>query len=214
MLANTIETTVHGRFLHDDRGGDRLLAGFHGYAEIAESHMAELQKIGGIGEWSLLAIQALHPFYTRSGTVVANWMTSQDRELAIADNLKYVRKVLDTIALGRPGAAGATPQKLVFLGFSQGAAMAARAAAYAGPADGLILLGGDVPPEIREDATVRLPPVLLARGSRDDWYTEEKFNKDLSFLETKTRVTTCVFDGGHEWTDAFRDAAGSFLRSL
>lgn len=205
MSAHTIETTVHGRYLHELRGSECLLAGFHGYAEIAEASMAEMEKIGGIESWSLLAVQALHPFYTRSGQVVASWMTSQDRELAIADNVAYVHRVLGTV--GRP-------RKLAFLGFSQGAAMAARAAAYAGPADGLILLGGELPPEITTDAGVNLPPVLLARGTRDEWYTEEKFKKDLSYLESKTRVTRCVFAGGHEWTDAFRDAAGSFLRSL
>ena len=93
--------------------------------------------------------------------------------------------------------------------------MAARAAAYAvsdrGPAAGLIMLGGDLPPDVHADTSVVLPPVLLARGERDDWYTEEKFKKDLSYLEGKASVTSCVFAGGHEWTDAFREAAGLFL---
>lgn len=205
MSAHTIATTVHGRYLHEERGPDRLLVGFHGYAEVAEAHLAELQKIGGIGEWSLLAIQALHPFYTRSGAIVASWMTSQDRELAIADNVAYVHKVLGTVP---------TPQTLAYIGFSQGAAMAARAAAYAAPAAGLILLGGEIPPEIKADSALALPPVLLARGTRDEWYTEEKFKNDLNFLESKTRVTRCVFAGGHEWTDSFREAVGGFLKAL
>ena len=76
------------------------------------------------------------------------------------------------------------------------------------------MLGGDVPPDIHEDPDAVLPPVLLARGERDDWYTEEKFKKDLSYLEGKARVDTCVFAGGHEWTDAFRDAAGRCLAEL
>lgn len=205
MNTHTIETTVHGRFLHEDRGPEKLLVGFHGYAEVAEGHMAELQKIEGIEAWSLAAVQALHPFYTRSGQVVASWMTSLDRELAIKDNVSYVHKVLGTLP---------KPRTLVYLGFSQGAAMAARAAAFAGPVAGLILLGGELPPEIRTEDVPLPPQVLLARGTKDDWYTEEKFKNDLSFLETRTRVTRCDFDGGHEWTDAFRHAATSFLRSL
>ena len=56
-----------------------------------------------------------------------------------------------------------------------------------------------------------LPPLLLARGIRDEWYTEEKFNEDLKFFEP---ARTLVFDGGHEWTDEFRAAAGEFLASL
>ena len=205
MNEHTIETTVHGRYLHEDRGADRLLAGFHGYAEVAEASLGEMESIPGIQRWSTLAIQALHPFYTRSGAVVASWMTSLDRELAIADNVSYVRAVLATVP---------PPITLVFLGFSQGAAMAVRAAAYAARPAGLILLGGDIPPEIKSDESVALPPVLLARGTRDEWYTDEKFKKDLNWLETKTRVTRCVFAGGHEWTDAFREAAGEFLASI
>jgi predicted esterase len=168
-------------------------------------HLDELRKLPGADEWSLLAVQALHPFYTRAGEVVASWMTGQDRELAMADNLAYVRSVLATVP---------KPETLVLIGFSQGASMAARAAAFAADCQGLILLGGDIPPDVKDGPAVKLPPVLLSRGVRDDWYTEEKFKKDLSFLEGHTRVTPLVFEGGHEWTDAFRDAAGEFLRQV
>ena len=205
MIARTLETAVHGRYLYEDRGGERLLAGFHGYAETAETHMEQMEKIPGIERWSVASIQALHPFYTRSGSIVASWMTKLDRDLAIADNIAYVRRVLASLPV---------PRTLVFCGFSQGATMAARAAAHAGPAAGLILLGGDIPPDIHDDPGVTLPPVLLARGELDEWYTEEKFKKDLSYLEDTTRVTSCVFVGGHEWTDAFRDAAGKFLATF
>lgn len=202
MLTANVATPVHGRYLYEDRGAERLLVGFHGYAEVAEWNFAELAKIPGVEGWSVVSIQALHPFYTRSGEVVANWMTKQDRELAIEDNLAYVRNVLD--AIGRP-------RTLVFSGFSQGAAMAARAAAHVDCA-GLMMLGGDVPPEVKR-AEVKLPPVLLARGTRDEWYTDDKFKADLEWLEPRTRVTRCVFAGGHEWSDPFREAAAEFLRT-
>jgi predicted esterase len=199
MLTGNVAATVHGRYLYEERG-ENLLIGFHGYAEGAEANFAELEQIGG--EWSLLSIQALHPFYTRSGAVVASWMTALDRELAIADNIEYVRSVL---------AAVRKPSRLVFSGFSQGASMAARAAAHIA-CDGLIMLGGDVPPDVKRD-DIHFPPVLLARGERDEWYTNEKFDADLQWLEPRTRVTRCVFDGGHEWSDAFRRAAMEFLNA-
>jgi predicted esterase len=203
MLTGIVPATVHGRYLHEDRGAERLMVGFHGYAENAEANFAELARIPGIERWSVVSVQALHPFYTRSGEVVANWMTKLDRELAIADNLAYVRSVL---------AAVGAPRTLVFSGFSQGASMAARAAAHIDCA-ALILLGGDVPPDVQRD-DVRLPPVLLARGRRDDWYTDQKFQADLAWLEPRTRVTRCVFEGGHEWSDPFREAAGELLFAL
>jgi predicted esterase len=205
MILHTIETAAHGRFLYEERDSDRLLVGFHGYAEVADSHLEELQKIPGAQRWSLVSVQALHPFYTRSGAIVASWMTSLDRELAIADNLAYVGRVL---------AALPAPRILVFSGFSQGAAMAARAAAAVPNASGLIMLGGDIPPDVKTGSGVSLPPVLLGRGSRDEWYTDEKFKEDLNWLDGRTRVTRCVFAGGHEWTDAFREAAGEFLEGV
>lgn len=205
MHTRTIETAVHGRFLFEDRGAERLVVAFHGYGETAEAAFGEIAKIDGIGLWSVAAVQALHPFYTRSGRVVASWMTSLDRELAIGDNIAYVRRVLDSLP---------RPDTLVFAGFSQGAAMAARAAAYAADADGLILLGGDIPPEIKADPDANLPPVLLGRGTDDESYSDEKFKDDLKFLETRTRVTTSVFSGGHEWSEAFREAAARFLRMI
>jgi dienelactone hydrolase len=191
MIAHTIETAVHGRYLYEARGGERLLAGFHGYAETAETHMEQMEKIPGIERWSVASIQALHPFYTRSGSIVASWMTKLDRDLAIADNIAYARRVLASLPV---------PLTLFFCGFYQGETLAARAAAHAGPSAGLILLGGDIPPDIHDDPRVTLPPVLLARGELDEWYTEEKFKKDLSYLQGTTRVTSCVFAGGHEWT--------------
>ena len=197
--------TVHGRTLFVARDPSRLLVSFHGYAETADVSLEHVSAIPGVGEWSIAAVQALHPFYTRSGAIVANWMTNLDREEAIADNLGYVRNVL---------AALPSASTVVFAGFSQGAAMAARAAARLEPSSGLILLGGDIPPEIKADPTVRMPPTLIGRGTSDEWYTEEKFKDDLRFLDARTRVTRCVFAGGHEWADEFREAAGAFLSQL
>jgi predicted esterase len=201
-VVHTIETVTHGHYVtrvFEDAAG--TLVGFHGYGENAERNLRELVRIPGTERWSLVAVQALHPFYvTKTGEVVASWMTKLDRELAIGDNLEYVRRVVTAVAPPRP---------LVFLGFSQGAAMAYRAAA-AIACDGLIILGGDVPPEVIESGA-KLPPVLIARGTRDEWYSTEKFDKDLRFLPDATRVE---FDGGHEFTDDFRAAAGAFLASL
>jgi dienelactone hydrolase len=197
----TIAATVHGRYLVRSGPPERLLVGFHGYAENAERHIAELTRIPGLDKWTVAAVQALHPFYlSRTQEIVASWMTRQERELAIADNKAYVRSVVS--ALPRPGT-------LVFLGFSQGTAMAYRAAADHRSA-AVIVLGGDVPPEV----TAGIPAVLIGRGTRDDWYTQEKFEKDLKFLKTVTNVTPCLYDGAHEWTDEFRAAAAEFLQRL
>ena len=190
---------MHGRFLVRPGPPERLLIGFHGYAEAAEIHMDELLKIRGVENWTVAAIQALHPFYTgRSERIVASWMTKLDREQAIADNKAYVRSIIESFH---------EPRTVVFLGFSQGGAMAYRAASDFGRAAGLIVLAADLPP----DVTTNIPPVLIGRGSRDDWYTDEKLKKDLKYLPN---AEVCLFDGAHEWTDQFREAAARFLEKI
>ena len=202
MEIRRIAAPVHGRFLIEPGPPDRLLIGFHGYAENAEQCIADLIRIPGIEDWTVGAVQALHPFYlSRTGEVVASWMTSQDRDLAIGDNVAYVRLVIASL----PPAS-----KTVFLGFSQGAAMAYRSAAANPDASAVIALGGDLPP----DVTGPLPPVLIGRGERDEWYTDEKLKQDLRSLEGRASVRLCEFTGGHEWTQAFRDAVADLLRSL
>jgi predicted esterase len=201
-IDHTITATVHGRFLVAEGPPARLLIGFHGYAETAERHFEDLIKIPGTDAWTVVAVQALHPFYAgRTQKVVASWMTPLDREMAIADNIAYVRSIVDWFH---------QPETVVFAGFSQGAAMAYRAASSYAHAAGLIALGAHMPLDVKEN----LPPVIVGRGLHDEWYTEEKLKQDLNFLSKITSVTTCIYDGGHEWTDEFRAAAAEFLQRV
>lgn len=204
-LIRTIETGVHGRYLVRVPRTERpwpVLVSFHGYAEDATVNLTALEHIPDISGWLLVAVQALHPFYTKNDRIVASWMTRQDRELAVADNTRYAASVVTAV---REEFGGTTP--VAFAGFSQGGAMAYRAAAHVGAA-GVIVLAADVPP----DVTAGLPPVLIGRGRGDAWYSEDKLAADLGRLrEMSVEVETCVFDGGHEWTDQFAAAAGRFL---
>ncbi|HKS23058.1 MAG TPA: phospholipase [Thermoanaerobaculia bacterium] len=199
MRVETIPAQTHGRYLVRDGPPERLLLGFHGYAQNAEIHMADLEPVPGIDAWTVVAVQALNRFYMgRSTETSAGWMTRQDRELVIADNINYVRSV---------AAAFPEARMIVVEGFSQGAAMAYRAAANLDHVAGVLILGGDLPPDVDGP----LPPVLIGRGEDDDWYTDEKLKNDLKSLDGRARVETAVFKGRHEWTDAFRSAAGEFL---
>jgi predicted esterase len=189
-----------------------LLVGFHGYAETAERHLAALRRIPGIDRWRRCAVQALHPFYRgKTGDVVASWMTRLGREQAIEDNIRYVRDVVARVVSGFP-----TREPLVYVGYSQGTAMAYRAAARAGHRSrALLALGGDVPPELADRDLAGFPRVLIGRGAGDPWYSEEKLAADVQLLERKgVAVEVCRFDGGHEWSDVFSRAAGEVLRSV
>ncbi len=214
----TIETTTHGRVLLEDADDSPpsrgVIVAFHGYGQSAEDMLDEIGRIPGASSWTLASVQALHRFYARDNQrVIANWMTRQDRELAIADNIAYVDRAV--AAVTRERRVLEPPGRVVFIGFSQGVAMAYRAALLGShePA-GIIVLAGDIPPDVRAGDVVRSawPPVLLATGARDTWFTPAKLAEDARFLESHgVAHETLTFDGGHEWTDAFRAAAGKWL---
>ena len=211
MHTRTIRTSIHGRYLVDIPEQSRAtLIGFHGYKENAGIQMAALRRLAGDRAAGLVSIQGLHRFYSRGEDVVAGWMTKEDRDEAIADNIDYVGRVLTAIAdefgITRP---------MIYVGFSQGVAMAYRAAAFVQrPCDALIALAGDLPPDVAPLAAA-LPTTLIGRGTEEHWYTAEKAAKDLDVLRPAgTNVEEYVFDGGHEWTPAFFGRARAFVDEL
>ena len=213
MTERTIVAATHGRYLvapPATPGPAPLLVGFHGYAESAETQLARLQSIPGATDWLIVSIQALHRFYQRrSSDVVASWMTRQDRELAMADNAAYVGGVVDQVHRDWPIA-----PPLVFAGFSQGVAMAFRAAvATERTVTAVMAVGGDVPPEIAPALLARVPTVLVCRGTADHLYSAETFAADAGRLrDARVDVRLLEFPGGHEWSDAVLGAAALLLR--
>jgi predicted esterase len=187
-----------------------LLIGFHGYLETAAIQMERLAAIPGSALWTLVSIEGLHRVYRgRSQDVVASWMTREDREVAIADNLAYVAAALDEVPHDRS-------TRVVYAGFSQGVAMAFRAGLLGRDrAHGIIAVGGDVPPELLADSRLRCPPVCLARGARDEWLTQAKFDADLAALTAHgAQLWPLLHDGAHEWNAEVATAAGEFLERL
>jgi predicted esterase len=206
----TLRTETLGRYLVEGPSLEApLLVGFHGYGQNAEMLLDDLRRIPGAEAWSLVSIQALHRFYnTKTQEVVGSWMTRLDRDESIADNLAYVARVIEALRTeGRKG-------PLVFAGFSQGAAMAWRAAASI-PCDGLIVLGGDLPADVAKRPGLALPPILLGRGDGDSFYTASQLEKDaLRLKDLDATVQILRFEGGHTWGQDFLDTAGVFLARL
>jgi poly(3-hydroxybutyrate) depolymerase len=212
VIERHVRTPTHGRYLvrpPNRRDAAPILVGFHGYAESADVQLDRLRAIPGSERWCVVSIQGLHRFYqSRTNDVVASWMTRQDRELAIADNVAYVSAVLDAVSVEYQ-----TQAPVVFAGFSQGVAMAFRAAAAVArrPA-GVIAVGGDVPPELGPDTLGTLSAALICRGAGDAVYLATQFASDIRRLqESGVRVHPLEFDGAHEWSYAVTGAAALFL---
>ena len=207
MKTLSVATQTHGRvLLRETVNPSAVLVGFHGYMETAEIQMERLQALPGSERWTLISVQGLHRFYKgRSQDTVAGWMTRQDREQMIADNIAYADRAIGA------GAAAGVP--VFTTGFSQGVALAFRVGIRgARPAAGIISVGGDVPPELFSDTSIEFPPVLICRGQDDEWYTAAKLDADLAALRARgTNVKALVYPGAHEWTDAVAATASDFL---
>jgi len=207
---HSVAATTHGRVLTRQaaaRPARGVLAGFHGYTETAAIQIARMEAMPGADAWTLLSVQALHRFYRgRTPVVGASWMTTEDRDAAIADNVAYVAAAVDLV---RDDAAAG----VVYAGFSQGVAMAFRAAMLGPrPALGIIAVGGDVPPELLADRSLTFPPVFLARGTADEWYTTAKYDADVAGLRARgADFAPFVYDAPHDWTPEVSAAAGAWL---
>jgi predicted esterase len=210
-LSGSIATTIHGRYLADvpdQQGPHPLLVGFHGYGESAETHLEQLRRIPRSSECVLVAVRALHLFYTKAGGVVGSWMTKLDRDDAVADNAAYVAATVARVKAELP-----VDHRLAYIGFSQGASMAYRAAARAGhPCQAVLAIAGDMPPEVASHEGMVWPAVLVTRGEQDGYFPPEKMERDVAHLRARgAEVETVVFPGGHEWGEPVLAAACALL---
>ena len=186
-----------------------VIVGCHGYGESADVQMERLRAIPDASRWLLVSIQGLHRFYRgRTAEVVASWMTRQDRELAINDNVSYVTAVIDEV-----GRSFKVELPVLYVGFSQGVPMAFRAACSSRrPVIGLVAVGGDVPPELSVESLSRLPAVLIARGTADPMYSLDLWQADQARLHAAgVDLRTLTFEGGHEWHDQVNRETAALL---
>jgi predicted esterase len=213
IKVHVVPTLTHGRVLVREARAvaqKGIVVGFHGYMENAPIQMERLEGIPGSSAWTLVSIQGLHRFYRgRTEDIVASWMTREDREEAIADNLGYVSAALEQVPHD-------DSTQVVYTGFSQGVAMAFRAGVLGtARAVAIAAVGGDVPPELLENTARRFPAVLFTRGSRDEWLTQPRFDRDVAALTARgVAVTAKVYDGAHEWNAEVSAAIGEFLTTL
>ncbi|OVE80164.1 hypothetical protein BVY02_01080 [bacterium J17] len=214
LIKETVEVKTHGSFLlSTPKGGESstLLLGFHGYKESSSDMMEQLRGMPGADKLWLATAEAVHRFYNRDGKVVASWMTSADRELAIADNLFYVKTVVEQLNSRCSGV-----ERLIYLGFSQGASMAYRAAFLGEHSSaGVVAFAGDLPGEINKNSLRYRPKTLICRGLNDKLFNEEQIKKDFSAVTAlSVECEIAEFEGEHAWNPAVLKIVSDFVGSL
>lgn len=182
----------------------------HGYGQLAAAFVTSFEKLAA-PQRRIVAPEALSRFYLDASRkpgdtaprVGATWMTREDREREIDDQVAYLDTLLEQV---RPNDAS-SGVRLRVLGFSQGVATVVRwiDRGRVG-ADEVILWAGSFPPDVdlaHFAARVGGRPVVLVAGERDElapWAAADAALGRLVGAGLSARLVT--FGGGHRLDDA------------
>lgn len=180
----------------------------HGYGYLARRFMRAFRPIAD-DRRRIVAPEGLSRFYYDGvrGHVGASWMTAEDRQAEIADYVRYLDEV--------HRATGTERARMVVLGFSQGAATAARWACM-GTADvsRLILWGGSVPPDLDIDLyrdRLNAMNLQLVLGDSDEYADADSVAAERQRLvDGGISYTPVRYPGRHEIdADVLAELAGA-----
>lgn len=137
-----VQRSARYHMLGDPTAASALWIVLHGYGQLARFF---LNKFEGLAKDALIvAPEGLNRFYLDDAhqRVGATWMTREDREHDIQDQVNYLDALVDELQQGHPD------RPLHVLGFSQGVATAVRWSLLGRSRIGrLVLWAGNLPPE-------------------------------------------------------------------
>ncbi len=193
----TVPRTARYHTLGDARTAKALWIVLHGYGHLARYFLRSFEGLEH--DLFIAAPEGLSRYYTddEHTRVGATWMTREDREHEIADQVSYLDRLAEELL--RECAPG-TP--LNVLGFSQGVATACRWSCLGkAHAQHAILWGGSLPPDLSPStlaARMSTTSLHLVHGTKDTLVTEEV----VAASEAKLRAAGIAhdshrFDGAH-----------------
>ncbi len=172
----------------------------HGYGQLAAYFIRHFAALAAADPGLVvIAPEGLSRFYLHghNGRVGASWMTRDDRQHEIADQIEFLNRlashVLSHCSAGIP---------ITVLGFSQGTATAGRWLVQAPfrPAH-LVLWAGTFPPDTAPEATeqlVRNLPITLVVGEHDEYLKLSLVAQQQAHLQQLGALLVVrTFTGGH-----------------
>lgn len=173
----------------------KLLFVLHGYGQLPEYFIQKFKSFEN--EYFIVAPEGMHRFYLKgsSGRVGASWMTKEERTTDISDTINYLN------ALHHQVANQFETHQISILGFSQGAATAARWF-YSNTklANELIIWASVFPPDLEISAEIN--PTFNSSnkfivGDQDEYFNEELQKELMEFYKDKG-FEVFQFEGKHD----------------
>lgn len=175
---------------------EEVLFVLHGYAQHAGYFLKKFMPFSS-SKRLLVAPEGLSKFYAQgsSGKVVASWMTSENRLDEINDYIHYLNEVYTNLNIP-------SKIKVNVLGFSQGAATAARwVDAGAISPTMVVFYAGVFPPDmpIQFNPLWQSIQLKIVLGNMDPYYEPNGFEKSFKLLHERNKNLEFVkFEGKHE----------------
>lgn len=176
-----------------------LMFVLHGYGMPASHFLQEFTELDNENTL-IVSPEGLSRFYTKGfyGKIGASWMTSEDRENEINDYINYLDEVYEEVL----NTLVTKPEKIVFLGFSQGGATVTRWAVKGkSEAEILIIHSSDIPNDIDiislKEKSDKMK-INCVYGNEDKAVRKENFESSVDLLkENSINFTLHNFNGGH-----------------
>ena len=167
----------------------------HGYGQLAKYFIRKFEHLAD--EFLIVAPEGMHRFYLNgsSGRVGASWMTKEDRDTDIQDNLNWLGSLDQNLTKEFPFT------KRIILGFSQGGATAARWF-FNDPshAESLIIWASVFPPDLDIKEWIKQieqKENFFILGTEDEYYSKDEQISTLTFYES-LNFNCLVYEGKHD----------------
>ena len=171
----------------------------HGYGQLVQFFIRKFYELNP-DEVFVIAPEGMHRFYLKgsSGRVGASWMTKEERLDDIQDNMIYLDKVYNQFLEPH------NFENLVVLGFSQGAATAARWIEHSKVNfTSFIQWAGVFPPDLKLDLSkekFNKTKHFYVVGNQDPYFKNEEYEKSQKSWLTQQGLSPYFveFDGVHD----------------
>lgn len=170
----------------------------HGYGQLVDYFIRNFHVLNETQNL-VIAPEGIHRFYLNGteGRVGATWMTKEERLDDISDNNHYLDQIFSE------NFKADKIEKIIVLGFSQGASTAARwIETKTIKPTAFVLWAGVFPPDVKLENLTKVfgkLPTYFAVGDNDEYFSEETINNlKEDFVSKGMNVNWIRFSGKHE----------------